>query len=241
MDKVLSYEQYKELITTAKNKGWKLSNCFFLPAVVRQKIVDGTLSCLAINNGLIFLDNIGDFYRCYYYLSDTAPLERLSLDKKSVIEFPYNGVLNEKQIIQINRIEELGFQLGRESALMSATLEQLIKRCPDSATNVVLCADKQDVLKVFDLIKRYFNPLYAFLPTLRELENAISQNRILVIRNGDTIIAALLSSFEKKIATIEQVAVHEGYRGKGLGNIIVQSYHEKYANEAVMFQHWVDL
>ena len=239
MDKLLSYEQYKAAVSQAKAAGCKLSNCFFLPPAVEALIEKGTLYAQPIENGLLLIDDNGGFYRLYYYLSDEAHYAPLSLDKDAVIEFPFTSQPNAKQQRQIELIGELGFTLGRESALLSAVPDEL-KRLPMSDSPVEL-AKKGDAKRVLELICASFNPLYAFIPEESELEEAIEDSRVFVIRANGEIAAILHSGFEKGIAEIKHVAVCEQQRGKGLGAIIVNAYHEAYMDRASGFQQWVDI
>ena len=73
------------------------------------------------------------------------------------------------------------------------------------------------------------------------LDAAIGEGRVLVIRDGRDVAAALISGFEKRIASVQQVAVAPAYRGRGFGKAIMRAYHALYADRAASFQHWVDL
>lgn len=241
MVKIQSLEQYKETVGQAKKEGCTLSNCFFLPAALSKKISEGTLYFRSLENGLLLLDDNVDFYRCYYFLPASGDPGRVELNKQSVIEFPFNGEMNGKQLLQLEKIQSLGFILGRESGLMSAPADQIL--LPEETKDEYRCVDAigEDIPQILELLNLSFNRLYAFLPDRDELEKYIQERRVLVIREGEKIAAVLISSFEKKVASINQVAVDPAYRGKKLGKTILRAYHSKYINEdAVLFQHWVD-
>lgn len=240
MNKVLTYEQYKETIAQAKLDGYSLSNNFFLPAAIREKIAEASLSFHSIENGLLMLDDCGDFYRCYYYLSRRSSPGKLDFDKPAVIELPFNSSLNDNQLLQVSRIEAMGFRLGRESAMMSCPADGSAC-CYGGDSGICTYAKAQDAPQILQLLYLCFDPLYAFLPTLEQLLCSIAEDRVIVIRDGDKIAAALVSSFEKGIASIRQVAVDPQLRGKGYGKDILCAYHKKYLGEAASFQHWVDI
>ena len=241
MNKISSFQQYKDIIATAKQNGYNLSNCFFLPPEINQKIEKGTLLFKHIQNGLLLFDDLIDFYRCYYFLSASSDYKKISLDKNAVIEFPFNNALNEKQLLQIKKIETMGFSLGRKSSVMYSAPNRINVYNNDQSNKICCTADEQDLFQVYDLMKLCFNPLFSFLPTLQELSNVIKEGKVLVIRDDGKIAAALISGFAKKIATIHLVAVNPVYRGKNFGKAIVQAYHNKYKEEAGLFQQWVDL
>ena len=96
----LTYENWKQSVAEAKSRGWKLTNCYFLPKALQLKIDAGVLSLRWIENGLILLEDAGSFYRCYYYLSPDDRPGRLELDRDGVVEFPFTGEMNIRQFDQ---------------------------------------------------------------------------------------------------------------------------------------------
>ena len=241
MIRIESTEQYKSTVRQAKESGCLLSNCFFLPAAVEQKITERTLFFSPIENGLLLLDDRIGFFRCYYFLASNAHYPELSLSKDAVIEFPFQGEFREKQYLQEEKIKELGFLLGRESGMMCASAESIT--LPSDIKDNTSCglADQEDGPAVLRLINKCFNPMYAFLPDAAELRVAIDDDRVLVWKDQNTIAGALLCEFKKGIASINQIAVEPAYRGKGIGKTLLNEYHIKYIKNASSFQHWVDL
>lgn len=241
MDRILTLKQYKDILIEAKSNGFVLSNCFFLAAELNRKIGEGTFLFKPIQNGLLLLDDLGDFYRCYYFLSSKDEPGEIQLDKDAVIELPFNSTLNGKQLLQVDKIKTMGFCLGRESGMMWSDPKKIIT-CDYSQQDKICClAEEKDAKQVLALMTSCFNPLYAFLPSMNELCSFVKEGRVLVIRDGMNIAAALISGFEKRIATIKHVAVDPDYRGKDYGKVLLNTYHNKYKDIATSFQHWVDL
>lgn len=242
MEQFQTFEQYKTVLGQAKEKNYRNSNCFFLPATVKQKIAEGKLFYEWADNGLLLFDDCTDFYRCYYCLHDLANPEPLQLDRDAVIEFPYNESLTEKQKREIGQISMLGFHLGRESGLMTAIPEQIVRQEPEHQRGLVSKAVQADAEQVLELIHRSFDPLFAFIPDWDEMAIAISDGRVFVIRNSErAVIATLHSGFEKGIAIIHHVAVAPNARGNGYGKALIKAYHDNYIGRTSRFQHWVDL
>ena len=237
-NRIRSFEQYKELTAAAKNKGYSLSNCFFLPGAVKEKILRGVLCIEEIENGLLLLEEEEEFYRCYYYLSPDKAPGRVHLEKACVIEFPFQGELKEKQNAQIEKIYEMGFSLGRESAKMTAETGGLAS-IPISIP--VRNAVMYDIPSIKTLLDENFNPLYAFLPDAEQLKKAIIEGRVLAAGEYGRVSAVLVSNLSKRIASIEQLAVSDSMRCQGIGKQMLQAYHEKYKMEADTFQHWLDI
>ena len=241
MDKISSIQQYKSIIAVTKQNEFKLSNCFFLAAEINRKITRGSLLFEYIKNGVLLFDDLTDFYRCYFFLPVADNPEKIQLDKNAVIEFPFNGSMNEKQLLQIEKVNAMGFSLGRESGMMCSSATAVVTSSAEPANGICCLADVRDAEQILNLMNIVFDPLYSFLPSMQELCDDIKEGRVIVIRDGEKIAAALISSFEKKIAMIKQVAVNPAYRGKQFGKVLLQAYHSKYCGEASLFQHWVDL
>ena len=240
MDKLFSYEAWKQAQSDARAKGLKLSNCFLLPADLRRKIDAGLLSMLWTENGLFLLEDCGSFYRCYYYLSPTERPGSLRVDRETVIEFPFTGEPNSNQLLQIEKLHELGFVKDRESGMMSCTPDKLIRHpLPDALQ--ICSASEGEIAEILNLLDRTFDARFAFLPTKEELLSAVAEDRVLVAMRDGRIVAALHAGFEKTVAAIRHVAVVEDCRGCGLGKSIVEAYHRRFAERATAFQHWVDL
>ena len=240
MDRIRSAEQYGQIVEAAECRGYQLTNCFFLPSAVQQKAEAGTLFWREIRDGILLLDDNDGFYRCYYYLSASGRPERVTLDADAVIEFPFNGEMNDRQRFQVGMIEAMGFLLGRESGMMSASPDSAAR---DEGDPEAPCraANKGDAAGILSLLKACFNPLFSFLPTKEALDAAIGEGRVLVVREDDRVLAALISSFEKRIASVNQIAVDPACRRRGYARALMGAYHRRYADRAVAFRHWVDM
>ena len=241
MNKIESLEQYKALKKMAKDNDYKLSNCYFMPDVLQQKITAGVLYTQEIEKGVLILEDCNMFYRCYYYLSYETPKQDVVLEKDAVIEFPFNSVLNAKQETQISLLESFGFTLGRNSGLMKAEKKNVVNQYFKENDYKYESADPEDAIGILDLLYKTFNPLYAFLPTENELGNLINENKVIVVRDNQSIAGALISNVDKQTASIMQLAVNDKYRRQGIAKKLVQDYHNKYINDVDSFQHWVDL
>ena len=239
MDKPLTYEAWKQAQAEARARGWKLSNCFLMPAELRKKTEAGVLSLHRVENGLFLLEDCESFYRCYYCLSPTERPGALRLDREAVIEFPFSGELNPTQQLQIGLLQELGFILGRESGLMACAAADI--RSLELDLSEVRGPQTDELPEIDALLRRSFDPRFAFLPTRDELAQAAADGMVFSVFREGRPAAVLVSGLEKTVATVHQVAVDGAFRGKGLGKLLVEAYHRHYASLASAFRHWVDL
>ena len=239
MDKPLTYEAWKQAQTEARAKGWKLSNCFFLPAELKRLAERGCLSLQEVENGLFLLEDCGSFFRCYYLLSATEHPSPLQLDREAVVEFPFTGELNPTQRLQIGRLQELGFVLGRESGMMTCAAADV--RSLELDLSEVRNPQPDELPEIDDLLRRSFDPRFAFLPAREEIAQAAADGMVFSIFRDGHLAAILVSGHEKNVATVHQITVDEVYRGRGLGKLLLEAYHRHYAGIASTFRHWVDL
>ena len=241
MNKIENLEKYKAIEAEAKEKGYRLSNCFFLPDTLKAKLDAGVLYSEHISDGIIIFEDNGSFYRCYYYFSDQAPEQSLNVDKDCVIEFPFNTEPNAKQLSQIDIISRLGFTLGRRSGLMKLEKEGLIPYEAQASAPCIETAALSDADEILALLNKSFNPLYAFLPDKAELSEIINNENAFVVHMDGRVAGALVSGMEKNAATIMQLAVYPEYRGRGIAKRLLQGYHNRYKDSTSHFKHWVDL
>ena len=235
-----TYEEIKARREEARLRGLTLSNCYLLPEVQKEKAAAGLLSLKEIENGLLLLEDCGSFYRCYYDLSPDALPGFPDLHREAVAELPYNGSPGDKQLLQIRRLLEMGFSLGRESAVMSCSRDALIShRLPD--LHVVHEALPSEISEILALLQNTFDPRFAYLPSREELCTALRDGRLLTVSKEGRLLAVLHAGLEGSAAMIRHLAVAEAYRGNGLGKCLVEAYHRKYVAQASVFRHWVDV
>ena len=242
MNKIETTEQYRELMASAKQNGWRLSNCYFLPRDVEAKVARGNLYSEVLANGLLLIEDEGTFFRCFFYFDRELSGSEWKPAKDAVVEIPFSGAMNEAQQIQVQRVEEMGFRLGRESSMMTLAADSVAEsafRGDDPAG--CRTAEPADATQIAELLSNAFNPMYSYLPDREQLREAIDTQRVFVIGSGANVFGALLSTVEKNSATISQVVIHPEHRGKGYGNRLLDHYHRHYAGAVKQYQHWVDI
>ncbi len=238
MDKLKSFEDYKEAVKRTRALPGVTSNCFWMPSVIKSLIAEGRLYLLESPAGCLLLQEEPTFYRGCYYLSDQQEPPQPVLDRPAVIEYVFQNALSPKQQAEIRRIEQMGFTLGRESGRMILPADQL---APGGAAERVRMAEPGEEAVIGQLFSETFNPLYSYLPTRQELTEAIAAGRVYAVFSRNILCAALYAQVEKQCATIRLLAVSPSYRREGLGRQLVQFYHDSLASQVRTFAHWVDL
>lgn len=228
--------QYKEAVAAAKGAGFRLTNCYFLPQALTQKIEGGKLFLEPIPGGLLILEDEGSFLRCFYYLSDRELPQPLRPQRELVLEYPYREPLEETDALHLRAIEELGFRRSRRSAQLTAAAAEL--RIPETAPADT--ASASDAEGILTLLQATFDPRYAYFPTEQALLASIAAGDVWVVREGETPIAVLCSCREKQYAQLQHLAVAPEYRGRGIAARLLAQYHRHYRQSVLGFRHWVD-
>lgn len=238
MIRIESVSQYRQALAEARQAGFRLTNCYWLPQAPEEKIRSGKLFLEAIPNGLLILEEEGSFLRCFYYLSAQEPPQPLGLEKELVLEYPYREPLEEKDRLHLRRIGELGFRRSRQSRQLTAVPEALVV-CPTHAEAGE--AVEAEAGEILSLLLRTFDPRYAYLPTMEGLLASIAAGEVWVIRREGRPVAVLRGAREKQYACLRQLAVAPEFRGRGYAAALLNRYHRHYLPQVVGFRHWVDL
>ena len=236
MERVKSFEQYREIVREGRNLPNSYSNCYFLPAVARDKIERGVLYVMRIQGGILLFEREASFFRCCYFLSLGQPFELLHLPMPAVAEFVFQENMTEAQDAQAHCLQQMGFRLGRESGRMYLDAGRVFAEETGPAETAV----EADIDGVFAIIEENFDPLYAYIPGRDDLLAAIREKRVFVIRKNGVPAAVLHAETQKGLASIRHLAVSKNCRTLGCGRRLVSMYHGAFQNEVRGFFHWVD-
>ena len=242
LNRLHNYEEYKIRVDPYK-KGKYFTNCYFLPGKIKQLIEEKKIYILESENNIYLLEKEECFYRLYFCIKNIDNLQPLQLGLPLVIEYPYKGVFSERQHVEIEIIQKLGFSLGRESRRMSAK-SQNIKVSESLYINEKFMIDfaiKDNIDVVADILHHTFSPLYSYLPTKAMLNELLDQKKILVITINGEIAGILNMDIVKNISWIRQLAIVEKFRGRGYGWLLLNYYHMLFKDEVLEFMQWVDL
>lgn len=236
MVRIESFEQYREIVREGKQLPNVCSNCYFLPAAVRDMIDCGKLYTQQVCGGVLLLEKERTFFRCYYYLSLDSKPETVRLPMPAVVEFVFRSALSEAQRVQVRRLEQMGFVLGRESARMYLDAANAAVGAADAAE----LARESDADRVLALIEENFDPLYAYIGSKEALLKSIRNGWVFVIRRETEPVAVLHAEVSKGTASIRHLTVSKACRSQGFGRQLVLRYHEAFRAEVRGFSHWLD-
>lgn len=215
-----------------------------MPEAVREKLVARHLYQVQLDGGLLFLEeDRGEFYRVYYYLSDSFRGSELTLDKDAVIEFPFTPPLklDTRHRGDPELINRLGFTIGRESAFRAGDAGAVLMEAPALPEGYsVIAARLEQMPEIMTLFRASFNPLYAFLPTEDELAERIESGCVFVVEHDGAVVGALNGHRERNAAICDHVAIIPSCRGNGLSKALLVRHHRLYEGLVRVYQAWTD-
>lgn len=236
------YNSYKQKVNEFRKKS-QFSNCYFLPDQIKQKITHQKLYWEEVEDNLLIFEKEDNFYRLYYYLGSPELFKMPSMIESCVVEFSFRNKLLEKQLREINVLEQCGFSVGRESGRMVKKNDQFNNqkefKCLDGIR--ICLATEEEIPSIMDILQESFNPLFAFLPTESELEKIIQNHYLYVLFEGGELVALINMDFIRGKAWIRHLAVKESARKKGYAYYLVKSYEQKFSADATEFMQWVDV
>lgn len=261
MELLQGFEEYQQLRRTARSQ-WgaaAVSNCYLLPAQVKEALAGGLLGRIDVGDAAtILLLRRADHYQGYVFARQDACLAGAldELELPCVMENPFSTkALDDPLPPAAQRIQTLalaaGFAVGRSSHLMLCPAAEAQSRAgmwPQLETLEVGerrfsldMASPDDATQVRELLDAHFDPLYSYLPDAAELAHGLANGDYLVFRDETGACMALLHHDESaQVSTIRQLAVSESRRGMGMATRLVRSYLQRYADGVRRFELWVN-
>lgn len=241
--KIDDIDTYNKIINVAKLNGLNKNNFYYIGDTLLSKIRSKKLMYSFVNNSLIIAEDEISFYRIFFYYNIKEPYcNTINLCKPAVIELPYSKLRENRIYTDINFVNTMGFKLGRNSAQMLLSSEDVIINNSKSKDYEVVYADPSNLHEIFYNIKNTFNKLYAYIPTEDELIKKILNNKVYIAKSHAGKILGLLNCCStKSYAIINHILVNQDARGIGVANSLLNKYHYDYYDRVKGFIHWVDI
>ena len=167
----------------------------------------------------------------YFFLEkDAKPAELPVLEKPLVME----QVATAKNPPVLEDWEAVGFEkyLQRKRLFLSAKKTEAEER-------ELSFAKQEEAEKILTMMEEAFEPYTSALPDRETLKHDISENRVIAVREGETLLGFLRFGREKKVSVLWQIVVLPEGRGKGIGTALVKDWISLEREEAAKFQLWV--
>ena len=220
------------------NKGF-ITNSFIparqLAAMVRSDGITIKMS----NDTVIILAEEEQLVRLYFYASNIKSLRQLPLmiplNISKMIILDIIGK-NPGAEIMSNELEKHNFYTYGELIRMKRKNEE---EMPENISDVFY-AGTDDIDEIMEILYEEFDILISRLPTIRKLEEAISNREVTIVRQQDLL--AGLAYFEKpgvKLKYLYQIVVRNGFRGRGItDDLLVYTFRN--TPKDTVFQLWVE-
>ena len=236
--KVNELDRYQEIVAHYKQKSC-LSNDY-----IYQKASD------LINQGRLFeycgeknafiFELKDDCMRLYYYLNDTQEGLDFNVDNNLVVEILFRGDhgLPEQELEYLSRC---GFTLNLRRDQYSGMYKDL--QVPGLIRNVFVHKARsiEEVNMAIDLFNRSFDHYSGDYIPIDMNQQLLSDGGILIAKDINGVFAgALHQSIDRNVAWISHVAVLEEFRGRGIGQALLDTFVEQNkSNEKSRYMLWV--
>jgi ribosomal protein S18 acetylase RimI-like enzyme len=227
MRQITNVDEVFGLIQQVKAGGPAFCTNFF---PVRKKVEGwvqrGELLADERDGAAFFLRSDGDFQRLYFCAAGLPPLEQeigsLPSLKSGAVVLDLVG--NEASLREMLGVfESAGFRSYRRLERLARAGHGVCETTGAEAPAVVI-ADRADLDAIADLLRRSFDKYADQLPTISELEDAIGERQIALVKCDGAIAALLFSETQGLTSTIRYWVVAEQFRSRRFGSALMRHY-----------------
>jgi len=200
------------------------------------------MNMAAGNGAVFFFRKDRDFEHFYFCAADAAALERelAALPQISSARLTLDLVGSEAAIQpQIDILQKSGFKPHARLMRLSRSAQAGATAAPQVPKDFMLgIADESDSAEVLKLIETCFNPLADQLPAPYEMQDAVADRQIIVVKQSGKVGAALFFETQGLTSVLRYWVVAEPFRSQKLGSALMQRYF-KSQDGVVRFILWV--
>ena len=234
MIELIKQEEAMKIYTEAVRTRKKYSNCYFSPNEFCHKLGKKKITVYKGEDALLLVEK-GERTNSLYYMSDSynwvCSLENIKASHKPLV---LNLVQKEESAEKLPFLD-YGYSVHK-------VYQRLRKmgRLPDCKENTVsdYCGE-EDRGRLRDMMDNTFDVFSDNIPTEEELNEFIKNKNIICIRMEHRVIGFIIFEDKGKTSYIRMVCIDRDYRGKGLGNKLMNIYfrlHSDYKS----FTLWYD-
>ena len=206
------------------------TNFFPVQKKLESWIEHGELFADIQSGAAFFFRQDRDLWHLYFSASDAGTLQQQAGTLNELRDLPVTTDLvgNESALATvIGALEPVGFrrygQLQRMARIAQPTTGEPV-------ASEIIFGDRTDVGAVVSLLESAFNRFADQLPTAYEIEAALADRQILVIKSAGTLAAMLYFETQGLSSTLRYWAVAEPFRLQRLGAALMRRYFDSHAS-----------
>ncbi len=216
------------------------TNFFPVPQKLQGWIDHGELFCEHHSETAFFFRKDRDFWRIYFCATNTGELQRELMDLpdvkiKSVVMDLIEREAASDSLLPI--MESIGFRLYTRLRRL-ARPGSPGSQPPSSGGLQPVYAGKEDVNAVSDMLNVTFDHYAEQLPAIYEIEAAINNHQILMIKHAQTLAGLLFFETQGITSAIRYWVVAEKFRALRYGSALMRAYFAAHA-AIQRFNLWV--
>jgi ribosomal protein S18 acetylase RimI-like enzyme len=240
MERIESYDQVREAITSVKNltRGY-ITNFYPDKERINLWIAKKLLNIGYFKDSVYITRQNTGFINFFYITTDHGSLEKL-LEKTGT---DLLGELTVTDIIgfdpELTKIREIFHKNGQfdytslQRMSKTANTESFTFRDPR-----VREAEVTDATEILALLDTYFDPLAEQLPLLEEIVNLAEKKTVKIIKDNGEIIGFTIYELTGLTSYLRYWFVHPDHRDKNIGSVLLRAYFSE-SNSARRQLFWV--
>lgn len=246
MEKVESYQEFRDKVKAFKKKSKVQSNCYFLPDEVRKMTEKGRLYLEESEDSLLFFVRETNCYRLYYYLREGGTPELEKKDLPVFLDFVYRRETEEEEKALIQLWEEQGFQAYKYYRRMECVKEKFV--VPPNQVEMqkkypLQSLKPENYEACIALWTSCLDEYSTILPDKEAFTCACEKGQIMGVFLPDGRVGGVIMGiFKGRTAFMQHLSLNSGFRGIGMGRTLwgasLTVMFMDYGAEKVNF--WVD-
>lgn len=240
MDKIYSFLEIQDSIKFVKNlkKGF-ITNFYPEADKIVNWIENKQLYKTTIGDSVFFLRKEIKFIYLFYCSVSTAELNK-SLSQLKVIND--NSLLVVDIIGKEPDIQSIVGIFNRNGFFLYTKLNRMSRNaifCEfENNSTMSQIAEISQAEEIFDLLQMNFDPIAEQLPSLKEIEDWIKQQHLIIIKEDVNIIGFVIFDLMGLTSYLRYWFVHSQHRNKKFGSILLNEYF-KHSNKTKRQIFWV--
>ncbi len=216
---MITKEQIYHLYTEAIQKKYRYSNCYFQPQRFEEWLKEDAVSCYSFENSIIFLLNETDHIKVFFMSDDFEWINNF----KIIVE----NIQNIYVIEIVTKGDPECYDLSTKIRCREIIKYERLRNggeISESKTDEYFYCTEKDHKILREMMDSTFRPIGDHIPSDIELDGFIKSKSIIGIYDNESIAGFIIFEDTKKTSYVRMLCVNEKYRGKGIGNKLMQCY-----------------
>lgn len=214
------------------------SNAFFSATQIDDLLCSEKVSFTCEDDLILIFEEDRNLLRVFFYAENDESIKKIKSNIPAGTKTVVIDIVGRDKEIEnkANKLSDAGFCVY--SKFLRMVCKQPIMPKSFGVERIDL-ATQEDVAIINDLLWQEFDPIFAHLPTIAELQKAVEKKQITLIREQKDIAGfAFFEDLSPKSSVLRYFVVNSKYRGQNIGGALLYDKFSKSQSDTV-FTLWV--